>query len=187
MSLAATPSQTIGPFFAIMLRLGSNELVQADHPGAIELEGRVLDGAGAPVSDALIEVWQANAAGRYAHPEDDRELLLAPGFTGFGRCATDIEGRFGFRTVKPGLVPALDSAWQAPHINVTVFARGLLHRVVTRIYFPDEPDANVADPLLRSIDDPTVRQTLVAAAAGPAAYHFDIRLQGDGETAFLAI
>ena len=118
----------------------------------------MIDGDGEPVDDALVEIWQANRHGRYRHPEDTREELpLEDGFTGFGRCPTDAEGRFEFVTVKPG---AADG--QAPHISVCVFARGLLRHLYTRIYFPDEAEANAADPLLSSIEDEARRATLIA-------------------------
>jgi protocatechuate 3,4-dioxygenase alpha subunit len=185
---ALTPSQTIGPFLHIEVPYGGeDQLVEPNHPGAIRLLGRVTDGDGEAVDDALVEIWQANAAGRYAHPEDDRDdVPLEDGFTGFGRCATDSEGRFEFLTVKPGPVPGPHDRRQAPHIDVSVFARGLLNRLVTRIYFPDEAEANAEDPVLSLIEDEAERQTLIARQED-GALHFDIRLQGDGETAFFAI
>jgi len=183
-----TPSQTVGPFFHIGLPSdGQAELVAADAGGAIRIDGIVTDGEGKPVSDALIEIWQANEAGRYAHPEDDREELpLDDGFTGFGRCATDGSGRYGFVTLKPGRVPAAGGAMQAPHIEVSLFARGLLKRVVTRIYFPDEEAANGEDPALAAIEDPELRSTLVAVREEDV-YRFDIHLQGERETAFFDV
>jgi protocatechuate 3,4-dioxygenase alpha subunit len=196
MSRTVTPSQTIGPFFhRALLHEGWNDLAARGAAGErVAIEGRVLDGDGAPVGDAMVEIWQANAAGRYAHSEDhqekDREERpLDPNFHGFGRTATNPDGRFRLRTVKPGSVPGLGGLQQAPHINVSIFARGLLKRLVTRIYFPDEP-LNEADPLLRAL--PAARRaTLIArAAAGGAAesvLHFDIVLQGDGETVFLDV
>jgi len=189
MERGVTPSQTIGPFFAIMLPLGSNELVSPGTAGTIVVEGRVLDGAGEPVSDALIELWQAGPDGVYAHPADPRsaEREMARGFGGFGRCATDADGRFSFVTVKPGPVPGFDERPQAPHLNLGVFGRGLLRRLATRVYFPDEAAANARDPLLCSIEDEGMRATLVARPAGPGRLCFDIRLRGEGETAFLAV
>lgn len=184
----STPSQTVGPFFAVMLRDGGvgAHVVEPGSADAIRVEGTVLDGAGEPVPDALLEVWQANVHGRYAHPSDTRDDLdLVPGFTGFARCATDDEGRFAFVVVKPGRVPFDDSRMQAPHIDVSVFARGLLKRCVTRIYFPDEPDANAADPVLSSLP-PSARETLVARPDG-RLLRFDVRLQGPGQTAFFAL
>jgi protocatechuate 3,4-dioxygenase alpha subunit len=183
-----TPSQTIGPFLHIEVPYeGEEQLVQPNHPGAVRLLGTLADGQGDAVDDALIEIWQANAAGRYAHPEDTREdVPLEEGFTGFGRCATDHEGRFEFLTVKPGPVPGPDGRSQAPHIDVSLFARGLLNRLVTRIYFPDEDEANAADPVLSLIEDEAERQTLIAEQ-DDGALRFDIHLQGDGETVFFVV
>jgi len=180
-TLPLTPSQTIGPFFAVGLPWADGpQVVPEGTPGAVRIAGRVLDGAGDPVPDALVETWQADPAGRFAGGSG------ASGFRGFGRCATDAEGRWAVRTLKPGPLPAPDGGLEAPHLNVSVFARGLLNRLVTRIYFPDEPDANAADPLLASIPDPRVRVRLVATPDG-ARLRFDIRLQGDRETPFLAL
>ena len=182
-----TPSQTVGPFFHIGLPDISPELVSPDDPDAIRIVGTIFDGEGEPVVDAMIEIWQANRAGRYAHPEDTREELpLEDGFEGFGRSGTDSEGGFEFTTVKPGVVPGLGGVPQAPHIDVSIFARGVLKRIATRIYFPDEADANAADPVLSSIEDPEERATLVAVE-DDGALRFDIRLQGDRQTAFLAV
>ena len=188
MALRPTASQTVGPYFHIGLPWDDGtELVSANHPGAIGLGGTLTDGDGEPIDDGMIEIWQANQAGRYAHPEDDRpDVPLDEGFKGFGRCRTDDYGRYEFRTVKPGPVPGPDGRLQAPHIEMSVFARGLLQRVVTRVYFPDEEQANAADPLLSSIEDEAVRDTLVAVAED-GMLRFDIRLQGDGETAFLDV
>ena len=187
MSPMPTPSQTVGPFFHIGLPDLNRELVSADDPDAVRIVGTVYDGEGEPVIDALVELWQANRAGRYAHPEDTRhELPLEDGFDGFGRCGTDQEGRFEFVTVKPGVVPGPDGRPQAPHIDVSLFARGVLKRMATRIYFPDEAEANEADPVLSTIADPEERATLVAREED-GALRFDIRLQGDRQTAFFAV
>jgi protocatechuate 3,4-dioxygenase, alpha subunit len=177
-----TPSQTVGPFFEYALPFeGGPELVTPGDPDAVRIVGVVYDGAGDPVDDALVELWQANRAGRYRHPEDDRsEVPLESGFTGFGRCPTDADGGWAIRTVKPGA-----SGGQAPHIGVAVFARGLLKHLFTRIYFADEEDANAADPVLAGLDAPA-RATLVAAREEDG-YRFDVRLQGPGETTFFAV
>jgi protocatechuate 3,4-dioxygenase alpha subunit len=191
MRLRQTPSQTIGPFFATaLLHEGWNDLTARGAAGqTIVIAGRVLDGDGAPVPDALLEIWQANAAGRYDHPDDGRNTPLDPQFSGFGRASTDEQGRFRFRTIKPGPVPSAGGALQAPHLNVSVFARGLLKRLVTRIYFPDEP-LNAQDPVLTSLPEATRRATLIARPANgesePVLY-FDIVLQGDNETVFFEI
>ncbi len=189
MAPATTPSQTIGPFFGVLRPLAGAELVPRDHPAAIVIEGSVRDGAGAAVSDALIEIWQADPAGTYAHPEDPRSTAHggASGFGGFGRCYTDAQGGYSFVTVKPGRVQGFDERMQAPHISVGIFARGLLARLVTRLYFPDEAAANAADPLLTSIKEAERRGLLVAQDAGGSRFRFDIRLQGEGETPFLAV
>ena len=190
--LIPTPSQTVGPFFHLgMDRPGWNDLTAGNPRGArIAIEGRVIDGDGAPVPDAIIELWQANAAGRYNHPDDrQEEKPLDPGFRGFGSVATDAEGRFRVVTIKPGPVPGRGNALQAPHINLAIFARGLLKHLFTRLYFADEA-GNAADPLLSSIEDAAARDTLLARPTGgaPAAlYRFDIVLQGDNETVFLDI
>ena len=133
----------------------------------------------------MLELWQANAAGRYSHVEDGQaDKKLDPNFLGYGRVATDAQGRFRITTIKPGPVPGRGNALQAPHINVAFFARGLLRQLFTRIYFADEA-ANAADPLLTAIEDESARQSLIARRGEDGAYRFDIVLQGDGETAFL--
>ena len=181
-----TPSQTVGPFFHdALLDENRSQLVPPDHPEAIRVEGTVYDGAGDVVPDAMVEIWQANGAGQYNHPADDREDLPldSEAFSGFGRAGTADGGKFSFVTVKPGPVPGPDGWSQAPHIMVSVFTRGLLKRVVTRIYFPDEEERNASDHVLSSIEDPEGRKTLVARNEG-GVLRFDIRLQGEGQTAF---
>jgi protocatechuate 3,4-dioxygenase, alpha subunit len=187
--LVTTPGQTVGPFFAVGLARPEWSDLARDNPEGerVVIEGRVLDGDGAAVPDAMIELWQANAAGRYDHVEDRQtDKKIDPKFHGFGRVATDPQGRFRITTIKPGTVPGRGNALQAPHINVAFFARGLLKQLFTRIYFADEP-ANTSDPLLGSIDDDSVRQTLIARKGDTGVYHFDFVLQGKNETAFLDI
>ena len=186
MSLQTTSSQTVGPYLHIgMTWLVTENLVAPGVAGdPVTIEGRVSDGDGMPVSDALVEIWQANAHGRYAHPEDTGSAPLEPGFTGFGRAATDGDGKVRFTTIKPGRVPAPGGGLQAPHINVTIFMRGMLRHLVTRIYFPGDP-ANDEDAVLQSV--PAARRaTLVAVpqAGNPSALAWNIRLQGEDETVF---
>lgn len=183
-----TPSQTIGPFFKPAMARGELQTIAQDGARGIRIvvEGRVIDGDGVGVPDALIEIWQANAEGRYDHPEDTQEKLIDPRFHGFGRAATDENGRFRFDTIKPGPVPGNGDALQAPHMNVSIFARGLLNRLVTRIYFPGEP-LNARDPVLNLIAPPR-RSTLIARDDGAGnVFRFDIVLQGDFETVFLDV
>src|SRR5262249_44712024 len=151
----------------------------------IEIVGRVLDGDGQPVPDALIEIWQANAAGRYAHREDTQDKPLDSAFSGFGRCATAADGGYRFLSLRPDRVPGRGNTLQAPHIGVGLFARGLLRRLVTRIYFEDEA-VNAEDPVLALIADPARRATLLARriAGNGAVYRLDLILQGEGETVF---
>jgi protocatechuate 3,4-dioxygenase, alpha subunit len=188
-----TPSQTIGPFLAIALPWPDGPLVvPPETPGAIEITGQVLDGAGAPVPDALVETWQADPDSRFDHPDDPRgpAAPVVTGFRGFGRSATDAGGHFRLSTLRPGALPCPGGGAEAPHLDVSVFARGLLDRVVTRIYFPDEVTANAADPVLAAIADPARRATLIASADPdrPAtAFGFDIRLQGEHETVFFDV
>ena len=186
MSLETTASQTIGPYFHIGLTwLVTDHLAGPGVSGEpVAIEGRVLDGDGRPVDDALVEIWQANAHGRYAHPEDTRDLPLEPEWRGFGRVPTDEGGGFRFTTIKPGRVPAPDGGLQAPHLNVTIFMRGLLKQLVTRIYFPDDP-ANAEDPVLQRVPAER-RATLIAQplAGHPDALAWNVILQGRGETVF---
>ncbi|HXC15562.1 MAG TPA: protocatechuate 3,4-dioxygenase subunit alpha [Stellaceae bacterium] len=190
--LVATPSQTVGPFFHLALdRAEWADLTTDDPQGErIVIEGRVTDGDGAPVGDACLELWQANAAGRYAHPGDTRtDKPLDPHFRGFGRDSTDADGNFRFTTIRPGAVPGRGNALQAPHIAVALFARGLLKPLYTRIYFAGDP-ANDADPVLQSIDDQARRRTLIAARSDGSdtpTWHLDIVMQGENETVFFDI
>jgi protocatechuate 3,4-dioxygenase, alpha subunit len=198
-SLPLTPSQTIGPFLAIGLPWPDGPFVVPEGtPGAITISGVVLDGAGEPVPDALIETWQAAPDGSFAHPDDPRGPGAAwrpgagagSGFRGFGRCPTDAGGRYRIITLRPGALPGPGGRTEAPHIDVSVFARGLLDRVVTRIYFPDETATNAADPVLAGITAGDRRATLIAVTepgAGPGTFRFDIRLQGGRETVFLDV
>ena len=182
--LLPTPSQTVGPFLAIVLPWPDGpEIVAAGTLGAVRLAGTVTDGAGEPVPDALVEVWQADAGGRFDHPDDPRGAV-ASACRGYGRCATDASGAFWFRTVKPGPLPAGDGLVEAPHLDVSVFARGLLNRVITRVYFPGEP-ANATDPVLGSL--PADLRGLLVAVPDGDGLRFDIRLQGDGETPFFRL
>jgi protocatechuate 3,4-dioxygenase alpha subunit len=191
-----TPSQTVGPFFAMRLPWTDGpDVVPAGTPDAITIRGQVFDGAGAIIPDALIETWQAAPDGSFDHPDDKRAIEGKPGtFRGFGRCETDVNGEYHVTTLKPGPLPALvkgvgevGGGTEAPHLDVSVFARGLLDRVVTRIYFPDEPEANAADPVLASITEPGRRETLIAAPTPDGGLRFDIRLQGDRETVFFEV
>jgi protocatechuate 3,4-dioxygenase alpha subunit len=189
-----TPSQTVGPFFRFALdRPEWSDLTRGGARGEkIVVEGQVLDGDGLPCDDAVVEIWQANAAGHYAHPEDTRAGDHDDAsFTNFGRALTDAGGRYRFTSLRPGRVPAGDGAQQAPHINVTVFARGLLKQLTTRIYFADEP-ANETDPVLSLVGDPLARRTLLAVrqeegSGGLPTYRFNVVLQGKGETLFFDI
>lgn len=191
--LRQTPSQTVGPFFAYALTpeqygydftsIAGGALVEGDVPGQrIRIEGRALDGNGDVIPDAMIEIWQADEQGRYAHPADPRGSNV--GFKGFGRVGTgmDPQARFIFDTIKPGSVDGM----QAPHINIVVFMRGLLTHAYTRLYFSDEAAANARDPVLASVPAER-RQTLIAVREDTAAgtvYRFDIRMQGPDETVF---
>jgi protocatechuate 3,4-dioxygenase alpha subunit len=192
MALRQTPSQTVGPFFSFGLapeqygynfRSIAGSAVADDGTAGtrIRIVGRVFDGEGPPLNDALIEIWQADAEGRYAHPADPRSSNAA--FKGFGRTGTgtDPESRFVFDTVMPGSV-----AGQAPHINVIVLARGMLNHLYTRLYFEDQAEANARDPILQSVPAER-RTTLLARRDGATTYRFDIRLQGDAETVFFDV
>jgi protocatechuate 3,4-dioxygenase beta subunit len=182
--LVATTSQTVGPFYSI----GLDWMLQGDLAAAgargehVSVRGRVLDGDGQGVPDAVLELWQANAGGRYAHPEDTQEAPVDPALRGYGRIGTDAVGRFQFTTVKPGHVPAPLGGMQAPHIAVSVFARGLMKRLVTRLYFPDEP-ANATDFAL-GLAPAARRSSLVAAKRPDGSLEWNVVLQGPGETVF---
>jgi protocatechuate 3,4-dioxygenase alpha subunit len=185
-----TPSQTVGPFLHIGLPWDDGpDVVPEGSPGAILISGLVLDGGGDGVPDALVETWQADVDGRFDHPDDPRGAPAIQdagfGFRGFGRCPTDAQGRYWIRTVKPGPLPTPDGRTEAPHVDVSVLARGLLDRVVTRIYFGDEEQTNTNDPVLSGVD-PSRRATLIARPI-EGGYGFDIRLQGDDETVFFDV
>ena len=183
--LRTTPSATVGPYWSIGLTWDDGpHVVEPDAPGAIWIRGRVFDGAGQPLAVGLVETWQADPDGRFDHPDDPRGPAGGD-FRGFGRAGTDAEGRYGILTLKPGPVPGPGGATQAPHIAVSVFARGLLNRVVTRMYFADEADANASDPVLAAVPEEK-RGTLIAERTDDG-YRFDVRLQGQGETAFFDI
>ncbi len=184
-----TDSQSMGLFFAPgLLREDArcNVLTQPETEGSrIRIEGRVLDGDGVPVPDALVEIWQANAHGRYHHPADSGPAPLDPSFIGFGRSGTAEDGSYWFETVKPGPVPFDAERLQAPHICVTLFVLGLPNHLVTRLYFEDEP-TNASDPVLQRVPEDR-RTTLLARRQREetaVVYRFDIVLQGAGETAF---
>jgi protocatechuate 3,4-dioxygenase alpha subunit len=174
-----TPSQTVGPYLAIGLPWPDGpDVVPPGIPGAFEVVGTVFDGNGQPVPDAMVETWQADPDGRFDHPDDPRGAV--PGWRGFGRSATDDSGSYVIRTVLPGALPG-----QAPHLDVSVFSRGLLNRVVTRIYFPDHADAHAADPVLTSV--PEKRRGTLVAVPTEGGYRFDVHLQGPGETVFFDV
>ncbi|HEY2442054.1 MAG TPA: protocatechuate 3,4-dioxygenase subunit alpha [Streptosporangiaceae bacterium] len=192
-----TPSQTVGPFFAIALPWPDGpQVVPEGTPGAIVIAGRVTDGAGDPVPDAVIETWQAAPDGGFGHPDDPRgaakgaeraERPEGAGFRGFGRCPTGPDGGYRIVTLRPAALPSGDGRTEAPHLDVSVFARGLLDRLVTRIYFPDEEAANAADPVLAALADRDRRATLIAAPDDGGGFRFDIRLQGERETVFFDV
>jgi protocatechuate 3,4-dioxygenase, alpha subunit len=192
-----TPSQTVGPFFKYGLTPNgqyawndafTNDLVTPDVSGErIRVQGRVFDGDGAPVPDCMLEIWQADAQGRFSDPQDQRALPNSS-FRGFGRCGTDPNGFYAFDTIKPGPVPDPDGKPQAPHLLLAVFARGMLLQLYTRIYLDGEA-ANAADPVLALVPADR-RGTLITQrepGTGNAVYHLDIRLQGDNETVFFDI
>jgi protocatechuate 3,4-dioxygenase, alpha subunit len=192
-----TPSQTVGPYFAYGLTSNgkydwndafTNNLVTPDASGdRIRVEGRVFDGDGQPVPDCMLEIWQADAQGRFSDPQDKRALPNSA-FKGFGRCGTDANGGYAFDTIKPGSVPDPDGKPQAPHVLIAVFARGMLLHLYTRIYFDGEAD-NAVDPVLALVPSDR-RATLIAVREpgnGNAVYRFDVHLQGDNETVFFDV
>jgi protocatechuate 3,4-dioxygenase alpha subunit len=183
-SLRASTSQTIGPYLRIGLEWMQIEDVAP--PGIagerVRIEGRVLDADGKPVNDAAVELWQANGHGRYASPEDAQDKPLESAFRGYGRSLTDDAGAFRFRTIKPGRVPGAEGRLQAPHLVITIFMRGLLKQLVTRMYFPDEP-SNADDPVLKLVP-PERRPTLIARNAGEGRLEWNVILQGRNETVF---
>ena len=188
-TIPLTSSQTVGPFFGpALLREDAirNVMIKPETSGErIRIEGRVLDGEGLPVPDAMVEIWQANSNGRYNHSIDKGPTQLDPSFLGFGRSGTTEDGSYWFETIKPGRVPFYQDKLQAPHICVTVFSRGLLNHLITRLYFEDE-QTNAEDPILLCVPDKR-RSTLLArreSRVGMIVYRFNIIMQGAGETAF---
>jgi protocatechuate 3,4-dioxygenase alpha subunit len=194
-----TASNTIGPFFHHAMTPDGHDLkgiadnylagkeTKGDH---IRVEGRILDAEGKPLRAAMLEIWQANATGRYNSPMDDRnDVKLDSKFSGFGRVSSDSKGKFEFETIKPGSVPSSGNAPQAPHINLTLFAAAIHSHLFTRLYFSDEVDANEIDPVLSSVGD-TRGDTLIAKrkkTENGIEYRFDIKLGGEGETVFFDV
>jgi protocatechuate 3,4-dioxygenase alpha subunit len=187
MNFGLTPSQTVGPYFAIGLPWEDGPFAVAPGtPGAVTIGGTVYDGAGAVVPDHLIETWQADPDGRFADAAGYGGPSEMIGFRGFARVgAEDGDGTYELLTVKPGRVPDRDGTLQAPHIAMTIMARGMLNRVVTRIYFADEEQANASDPMLARV--PAQRRATLLATPEGDGYRFDIRLQGPGETVFFSV
>jgi protocatechuate 3,4-dioxygenase alpha subunit len=183
-----TPSQTVGPYFAIGLPWATGpHVVEAGTADAFTIRGSIYDGRGDPIPDYLLETWQADPDGRFADAHGQGGASELAGFHGFARCGTeDGDGSYEILTVKPGRVPDPRGRLQAPHLAVTLMARGMLNRVVTRIYFADEPEANASDPMLERVPAER-RETLLAQPDGEGGYRFDIRLQGPGETVFFAV
>jgi protocatechuate 3,4-dioxygenase alpha subunit len=183
--LGVTPSATVGPYLAIGLTWPDGAWAAAEGTaGGFWIRGRVFDGAGELVPDAMVETWQADPDGGFQSPEDPRGASAYPGFRGYARAQTiDPPGEFAVHTVKPGRLPDGDGGLQAPHVDVSLFARGLLDRVVTRIYFADEAEANAEDAVLRALPDDAARSTLIATPSEDG-YRLDIHLQGEHETVF---
>ena len=184
MSLRASTSQTIGPYLRIGLEwMQIEDMAPKGVAGErVSLRGRVVDGNGKPVNDAAVEIWQANSHGRYAHPEDKQDKPLEKTFRGYGRSLTDDDGAFRFNTIKPGRVPGPDGKLQAPHLSVTIFMRGLLKHLQTRIYFPDDP-ANAEDPILALVPAER-RSTMIARRSADGTLEWHAILQGRNETVF---
>ena len=183
--LQLTPSQTVGPYYSIGMTWPDGPYVVPEGTrGAFWIRGRVTDGEGVPVTDAVIETWQADRDGHYDHPDDPRSDSVGD-WRGFARAPTDADGVFAIHTVKPGPVPGPDGTTQAPHLALSVFARGLLNRVVTRLYFADEAERNAEDPILANVPEER-RRTLIAEPADDG-YRLNIRLQGEDETVFFAV
>ena len=185
MSFQSTPWQTVGPYYRIGLEpLYRTEIAPSTAIGErVEVTGVIYDGDGTPIIDAMLEIWQADAAGIYAHHDDPRHADHDPSFDGWGRVPTDDQGRFAFTTVKPGAVAGRKHA-QAPHLVVLVFMRGLLKAAPTRLYFADEP-TNADDEILAHVPAER-RATLIAQKTGPGAYRWDVHMQGEQETAFFS-
>ena len=184
--LPMTPSQTVGPYLHLALAWEDGPYaVPLRTAGAFWIRGHVYDGEGDPVTDALVETWQAQPDGHFDHPDDPQGSGSSAGFRGFGRCPTNDHGEWAILTMKPGVVKDGSEVAQAPHLDVSVFARGLLDRVVTRIYFADERDANESDRVLSPL--PEQRRTTLIAEPTDDGYGFDIRLQGEHETVFFAV
>ncbi|MDQ2696379.1 MAG: protocatechuate 3,4-dioxygenase subunit alpha [Pseudomonadota bacterium] len=203
-TLKETASQTAGPYLHIGMMPAAAGITEhrKNQPGnvlardgargeRIRIEGIVYDGAGQPVRDAQIEIWQANADGKYHHPADTQDKPEDPSFTGFGRAVSDFKtGLWWFETVKPGQVPGRHNHVMAPHVNVMIFARGINIALHTRLYFEDEAQANAADPVIRLIELAPRRETLLARRQerdGKVVYRFDIYLQGERETVFFDV
>jgi protocatechuate 3,4-dioxygenase, alpha subunit len=185
--MGIAPFQTVGPFFQVLVGQvrGRDVLVGDQTQGTrITIEGTVFDGDGAPITDALVEIWQADAGGHYRHPADTRDGGDTS-FWGFGRAATDSSGGYLFDTIKPGAVPGPDGRQQAPHVLVSITARGVLTRYITRLYFADD-ERTATDPVLELVPAER-RSTLIAIATAPNRYRFDIRIQGPGETVFFDV
>ncbi len=181
-----TPSQTVGPFLSIGMTWKDGAFAaDPSAPGAFWLRGLLFDGAGEPIPDGIVESWQANPDGSFDSPEDPRGASSTPGFRGYARSATAGTGHFALHTRKPGPVPDGQGGWQAPHLDLSIFARGMLDRVITRVYFDDEESANEADPVLASVP-PDRRGTLIATT-DELGYRFDIHLQGEKETVFFRL